>query len=339
MTASRNRPETLRLPLGLRTATGSARASSALAAVLVVCAVIGAVAPWSAWLRASLAGVLVVLAGAVHHTLGIRKRPPLGWLVLDDEGMHRNERGRATTLVMWSEPFGVTVFGSADRATFLLALTSPRATRYLAARVRNAEDAAGAPGVIEKATTAAESDLRAGDEAALSAADAEKLLAEINRRAPSALERVYLSDAGGEAVVLDRAELRVGARRIDLSAPLEWRGFFYQELGTHAASLCQATWVRQADAELVLVAPMPADGGWTSVADSAVRAAGEGAIVQRSVARDLRLMQGPAAEPPARELRRAIDRVFMLPLRHALDRAPRAARASVPSQPMPEGRA
>jgi hypothetical protein len=91
--------------------------------------------------------------------------------------------------------------------------------------------------------------------------------------------------------------------------------------------------VRQAEAEVVLVAPMPGDGNWLREADEAVRAntAGTGRIVQRSVARDARLMQAALGEPPPRELRRAIDGVFMIPLRRALDRAPRVSR--VPSAP------
>jgi hypothetical protein len=63
---------------------------------------------------------------------------------------------------------------------------------------------------------------------------------------------------------------------------------------------------------------------------AAVRAAGEEAIVRRSLARDVRLMQASAGDPPPRELRCAIDRPFMLPLRHALDRAPRASRTALP---------
>jgi hypothetical protein len=130
-----------------------------------------------------------------------------------------------------------------------------------------------------------------------------------------------LQDASGDPVVLDRGELRVGARRIDLSAPLEWRAFVFEELGVHAVSLCQATWVRQGDGEVVLVAPL-----------------GEGGASIQG-APDARLMQAVTGDPPPRELRRAIDRLFMLPLRRALDRAPRISRA--PSSPviMPEGRA
>jgi hypothetical protein len=85
--------------------------------------------------------------------------------------------------------------------------------------------------------------------------------------------------------------------------------------------------VRQGDGEVVLVAP---------VGEAALPgAAGPSA----AAAPDARLMHAVGGEPPPRELRRAIDRLFMLPLRRALDRAPRASRA--PSSPviMPEGRA
>ena len=137
---------------------------------------------------------LVALAAAVHQLLGRRRQPPHGWLVLD-AGLHRVDRAAQTTLLEWDEPFGVTVLASADRATLLLALTSPRATRYVPATVRNADDASAAPTVLERATTAAASDLRADDEPRSQRADAERLLAEIERRCPAAPDRVYLSDA------------------------------------------------------------------------------------------------------------------------------------------------
>ncbi len=89
----------------------------------------------------------------------------------------------------------------------------------------------------------------------------------------------------------------------------------------------------------MLVAPLPADGAWMVDADVAVRAAGAGAVVKRGVARDLRLIQASAGEAPPRDARHAIDRVFMLPLRRALDRAPRSSRTASPSRSMPEGRA
>jgi hypothetical protein len=333
-------PETLRLPLGRRLPRGSRHGAGLVATVLVLLAIAVAVGPWVSGIRACAAVTLVALAALGNRTLGRRLQPPHGWLVLDDAGLHRVDRAANATLLEWSEPFGVTVLASADRATLLLALTSPRSTRYLPATVRNAEDASAAPNLLERATTAAASDLRADDESALSAADAEKLVAEIGRRCPASVERVFLSDATGQAVVLDRAELRVGARRIDLMAPLEWRASLFQERGALAASVCQATWVRQGDVEIVLVAPLPADGAWMGDADVAVRAAGAGAAVRRGVARDLRLIQASASDAPPRDARHAIDRVFMLPLRRALDLAPRSSRiAAPPSRPMPEGRA
>jgi len=342
MRGSRNGPDTLRLPLGPLAPRGYGRASGVVATLFVLCAMAVAVAPMRAprWARACAAGAFVALAAAASRALGRRRHPPRGWLVLDDTGLHRIERAVKATLVDWKEAFGLTVLASADRATMLLALTSARATRYLPASVRDAEDAAGAPTVLERATTAAGSDLREGDLSALCATDAERLFAEIARRAPAAVDRLFLSDATGQAVVLDRAELRVGARRIDLTAPLEWRASLFQERGAQAASVCQATWVQQGDVEIVLVAPLPADGAWMGDASMVVRAAGAEAAVKRSIARDLRLIQAHAGEPPPRDTRHAIDRVFMLPLRRALDRAPRALRlVAPPSRPMPEGRA
>ena len=48
--------------------------------------------------------------------------------------------------------------------------------------------------------------------------------------------------------------------------------------------------------------------------------------VDRAVLRDLRLMQASPEQPPPAEQRVAIERLFMLPLRSALDRAPRPSR-------------
>jgi hypothetical protein len=363
MRGARPDPETLRLPLGRPPARRIGPAAGIVATLLVGCAIAVAIVPLQALspaARAVLACVLVLLAAASGRLLGRRRPPSHGWLVLDASGLHRVPSSRRAsagassaaahgappqnaTLVEWSEPFGFTVLASADRAKLLLALTSPRSTRYVPAAVLDADDAAAAPNVLERATTVAMSDLPASDDSALSAADAERLLTEISRRAPASVERMYLSDALGQAVVLDRSELRVGARRIDLSAPLEWRATLFQERGALAASVCQATWVNQGDVEIALVSPLPADGAWMGDvrnADVSVRAAGGGPAAMRSVARDLRLIQASADVAPPRDVRHAIDRVFMLPLRRVLDRAPRASRvATPPPRPMPEGRA
>jgi hypothetical protein len=315
---SRSVQPPLRLPLGPRVASPAAKLAWVAALVLVVGAVAVALAPWAMAPRAAGALGLILASGLVHHVLARRRQPPAGWLVIDRLGVRRPGD---KALVEWREPFGVTVLANADRSRLVLALTSARATRFLSVRVLDPGDAAEAPSLLDRAVTVAEDDLRLDDAAALCAADAERLLVQVARRAPGSLDRVFLSDANGEPIVLDRGELRVGARRIDLLAPLEWRAFVFQELGTHAASVCQATWVRQGDGELFLVAPMRAD------------------VASLRDAPDARLMQAAAGDPPPRELRRAIDHVFMLPLRRALDRAPRVSRAPSSPRARPEGRA
>jgi hypothetical protein len=288
----------------------------------VVLAVVVALARGAQVDRALAAAAILALGAALHRWLSRRVAAPRGWLVVDDRGLRRLDGGEEKTLVDWDDGFGATVLARADRAAFALALTSPKATRFVPVRVTDAADGASAPTLLERATTAAESDLASDASVSLSASDAERLLQVIAARAPAALDRLHLVDASGEAVVLDRAELRVGGRRVDLAAPLEWRAFAYQELGAQAAWLCQATWVRQGEVEVFLVAPMPADA-------STMRAAP-----------DARLLPTGRGEPPPRELRRAVDHVFMLPLRRALDRAPRISRVpSGPSMARPEGRA
>ena len=318
MRPPRVRTPALRLPLGPRVASPIARAAGFLAGVVVAGAVLVAAMPWTPWMRASVAMILVAGAGALYHALARRRRPPAGWLVVDHQGV---KRAGKPPLVGWNDPFGVAVLANPDRTRLVLALTSPGATRFLSVRVLDAGDAAEAPMLLERAVSVAGGTLPTDDEAGLCAADAERLLATLASRSPGALERVYLSDATGEPVVLDRGELRFGARRFDLTAPLEWRAFVFQELGAHAATVCQATWVRQADTEVVFVSPL---------------GDGERYLLD---APDARLMKTATGEPPPREQRRAIDRLFMLVLRKALDRAPRVSR--VPSTPvrMPEGRA
>jgi hypothetical protein len=256
---------------------------------------------------------------------------PDAWVIVDSRGVHRVERGRSLTLVDFGEPVGVSVFASVGRQFLQVALTSARATRYVGAVVVDASDAVKAREIIERALTAADEDLRGAERRPLTAGDAQRLVDAIALWSPGATDRAVLSDTAGQAVVLERSELRVGPHRIDLCAPLEWRGFLFQEAGACAVSVCQATWVRQADVELVLVAALSPGGAQERQTHAAVRAAGEAPLVRRAIARDARLMQVPIDDPPPRELRRAIDRLFMLPLRRALDRAPRAGRSSSPS--------
>ena len=322
--------EILRLPLGPRPPALAAKRAWMAGMATVALAVAIALGPGGEATRALAAAFALVLGAMVYQRLARRVRDPGAWLVVDERGLRRLDAGNASAapagkearLADWSDGFGATVLARADRGALAVALTSSRSTRFVPVRVTGPEDRASAPMLLARATTVAESDLRIDDAASLSAADAERLLGAIAARVPGALDRVVLLDASGEPVVLDRGELRIGPRRIDLSSPLEWRAFAYQELGPNAAWLCQATWVRQGDAEVFLVAPMPADA-------SSMRPAP-----------DARLMPTGRGEPPPRELRRAIDHVFMSALRVALDRAPRLSRApSAAPLTRPEGRA
>jgi hypothetical protein len=283
----------------------------AVPALLVILAItIAAAGHWADRFRVE---AIVALAALAVFTYGkfSRGRTSGSWLMVDREGIRRVDAsgpGGAKLLVDWSEPLGVTVLASSDHPIVLVCVTTPHTTRYFWAPVAG-EDIAAAPTLRAHALTAADGDIRADEANALSLADAEKLILAIARRAPGALERVYLSDSTGDAIVLDRAELYVGGRRIDLTTPLEWRAFIFQERGTMASSLSQAMWVRQADAEFVLVSPVT-EGAW------------------------IRFAKASAGEPPPRELRRAVDRLFMVPLARALTRAGRPSRApSAPSAP------
>ncbi len=81
----------------------------------------------------------------------------------------------------------------------------------------------------------------------------------------------------------------------------------------------QGTWIRQSSTELTLVSLLPALG-------PSLGAELDLSTLDRGVLRDLRLMQASPEPPPPTEQRVAIDRLFMLQVRSALDRAPRASR-------------
>ncbi|AUX41396.1 uncharacterized protein SOCE26_028080 [Sorangium cellulosum] len=163
-----------------------------------------------------------------------------------------------------------------------------------------------------------------GEPIALSPPALASLLDELTRRSPGCLDRFLLTDARGGMLGLDGRELRAGGRVFDLAAPLEWRAFVFQEaLGQQAIAVYQGTWVRQGTSEVVLVCLLPAITPALDGMDGALGPLDRGAL------RDLRLMQGTPEDPPPAEQRVAVDRLLMVPIRSALDKAPRpAAQAS-----------
>lgn len=271
----------------------------------------------------ALLGIGAALIG-VHLTL--RMLRTRGWVVVGRRGIARVDRlGRETALARWDEPFGVAVLSNHARTTCLLAFTTPRHTRYLRVRTTapsgDREDPIAARAVLASAATVADADVMRETGAALSPSDAAELLRAVREHAEVALGRIYLSGAAGERIVLENRELRCGDHVFDLRAPLEWKGFLFHESMGAIATVYQATWIRQGGDEVVLVAPLPPEISVGRRSDVSLHPA---------LLRDLKLMQSVPGEPPPRELRLAVERVFMLPLRQALDRAPRASRPTGP---------
>jgi hypothetical protein len=263
--------------------------------------------------------LIVILLVALAFTLALRLRArprdaATGWIIVDPNGIARHRSRGDARLVFWAERFGLVVLSNESRTRGLLAITTKEQTRYLPIRVTGDDDAASARKLFARGPSLGDGDAAFAPldrDEALSAADALALVEAIRVRDESALDRILLSDPHGAEVVLEGTELRAGARVIDLTAPLEWRAFLFLESAGPLGAVVQATWVRQAGTEVVLVAPqgdtrdaMPRGGRVSSIPDA----------------------------PPPLELRMAIERLFMTPLRHALDRAPRALRSSlVPS--------
>ena len=268
--------------------------------------------------------VIVTAALAIGLAVAHRVRTrPSGWVFADANGIRRSgtrNPGTAEDLARFDAPFGLTLLASQAKRRALLAFTTPAATRFVGVRLEGPAAAI----LLEDASIVADGDAlaaHASDEHTISADSALALLRHAGQHAPAARQRLFLSGTRGERIVLDGAQLRIEAgpssRFFDLESPVEWRGFLFHEALGAAASIYQATWVRQGSSELVFVAPMP-----TELLLGARRAAG---TARR--APDPQVLGPSEDEPPPGNLRTGIERVFMLPVREALARAPRPSRA------------
>ena len=229
-----------------------------------------------------------------------------GFVLMDDRGIVRKQAAKSALLATWSAPFGVSLFASKSGDRALIAFTSDGATRYLGVNVPAGDEPAASTLFGRSAVHADDDALFAqSTESSLRAASAADLLTAIERREPAALERAFFSSARGESITLEPAALRVAGRDFDLRAPLEWRPFLFHEVAGQVTTIYQAIWLRQEShertAEIALVAPLPATS-------------------------DVRLSPSLADAPPSREMRVAIERLFMPLVRRALERS--AARVS-----------
>jgi hypothetical protein len=287
-------------------------------------------------LRALVPAALALAALAVITLSGTpasaRRRPKRRGLSLERTRLRFQSPDpiRSHTLVEPHEPFGVTLLSTPRRDRALAVLTSRAGTFCVGCSFDSAARRTAMP-IFDSAFTVT------NDEAGLEAIgpDGEPLvlappeflgllqaLATVDR---ACFERLVLSDARGAPLVLEGhgRELRVGDRMFDLAAPVEWRGIVFQEGLGQAIAVYQGTWIRQGASEIVLVSLLPSI---MSAGAQGITENGSLAGLDRSVLRDLRLMQAVPEEPPPVEQRVAIDRLFMLPVRYALDRAPRPAK-------------
>jgi len=321
MKSVRASPELLRLPLRFaapRPSPGAVWLGRAewLAAALVTAVVL---APLGLHARIACASA-VALGLCLAWVLRARDQGVVasGWILVDERGIARERDGAVTRLAEWGSQLGVVALMSDKRDGGVLAVTSLAATRYVPVRTAGLDDAEPARELFARSSAITDAELhlaRSDDEGALSAQDASLLLGALRARDPQAEGRIVLSDSRGAHVVLEGDLLRAGDRVIDLTSPLEWRAFLFVEAGgaPTVASVVQATWVRQAGVEVVLVAD---------------------AAREPSHPRGTRVSHPDA--PPPLELRIAIEHLFMAPLRSALDRAPRVSRipaSQAPAEP------
>ncbi|MGK4006045.1 IMP dehydrogenase [Sorangium sp. So ce1036] len=298
--------------------------------LLVVALVLAATAR-GVLLRAIVPAALAALAVALAARGRRRPRSPAAQasrrgLSLDGDRLllHGEDGVAPHALLTTGERFGVTLLAT-PRRDHLVALLSSSAGMSCVGASFDGPSRRAFAALLDRASVVSSDEVGLeaigpdGEPIALSPAALAALLDELTLRSPGCLERFVLTDARGAMLSMDSRELRAGGRVFDLTAPLEWRAFVFQEALGQAIAVYQGTWIRQDTSELVLVCLLPA---MTPAPDGSSAALGP---LDRGALRDLRLMQGTPEGPPPAEQRVAIDRLLMVPIRSALDRAPRPA--------------
>ncbi|WP_437579783.1 IMP dehydrogenase [Sorangium sp. So ce887] len=296
-----------------------------LVAALVVLATARSVMVRALLPVALVAAAVALLARGRRHLLPAAQASRRGLSLDGDQLLLRGKGGAGEHVLLTTrERFGVTLLATPRRDRIVALLSSSAgmscvgasfdgpARRTFAALL----DRASVVGSDEVGLEAIGPD---GEPISLSPPVLAALLEELTLRSPGCLDRFLLTDARGATLVLDSGELRAGGRVFDLTAPLEWRAFVFQEALGQAIAVYQGTWVRQGTSEIFLVCLLPA---MTPALDGPGKSLGP---LDRGALRDLRLMQGIPESPPPSDQRVAIDRLLMVPIRSALDKAPRPA--------------
>ncbi len=238
------------------------------------------------------------------------------------------DAGAARLVASLRDPFGLTLVKSPERDRVVAVWSSLDGLFYVGTALERTGRRTFAA-LFDRAFTVLEDDaaLQAigpdGVPLDLSPEDFAALVLAVEEIDPASLERLVLSDARGAPFTLDGRELVVGERHFDLKAPLEWRPFVFKETFGQSITMYQGTSIRQGSSEAVLVSLL------ASTVPFELRDAGQYDV---TALRDLRLVQVASEEPPPRDGRVAIDRLFVLPVRSALDTAPQASRRSSPAR-------
>ncbi|MFO0553417.1 MAG: IMP dehydrogenase [Polyangiaceae bacterium] len=258
-------------------------------------------------------------------------------LVLTPEAIElEQQRGEAVVLpaaLPLHERFGVTLLSNRRRDRLVAVVTSESGALLFATSFSSDERR-----VVSDLL--ARSTVLGGDDYALDAAGPDgapvqmgvrefrEILTELLRRAPDCMDRIVLTDQHGVPILLEGSALTAQNKRFDLGRPLEWRPILFQEQFGQAVTLYQGTWIRQGAAEVVLVSLLtPTYFEASSTADAIVERTGSPELDVMAL-RDQRLLQATAADPPPTDQRVAMDGLFVVPLRAALDQAPRSSSAS-----------
>ncbi len=281
-------------------------------------------------IRVGLPVALALLASfffvrAARHAIYNRRAADGRGLVVRSGSLVFHDDDRISSpLLDLREPYGVTLVAGPGRDRLIALLSSAGGMFYVGADLPEGTSSRErlAPLAKQAITVLGDDAVLAtlgpdGQPLLLDADDFAVLLRALVQRSPACLERVVLTDTRGGLLHLDGPALHAGGRTVDLTAPLEWRPIIFQEAFGQAVFVYQGTWIRQGVTELVLVSPLPS---------LAPPSPAEISALDRAALRDLRLMQAMPDLPPPSEQRIAIDRLFMVPMRSALDRAPRIAR-------------
>lgn len=227
--------------------------------------------------------------------------------------------------------FGITLLSTPHRDRVLAMLTSALGTYCIGTRFDLNARKAFAPLLARAFTVTSDEDVLEaigpdGLPLSLEPKHFTAMLDAIADKQRACFERIVQSDARGTPLLLDRRELRVGDRYFDLEAPLDWRGIVFQENMGQSVVVYQGTWLSQGSHEVVLVSLLPSimSAGLSGILEGSPLSS-----LDRGVLRDLRLMQMSPESPPPSERRIAVDRLLMLPLRNAIDLAPRISKQRI----------